>query len=63
MSEIIIEKYQTKQDLENKRYGIFYRLFAKIIFKNKIVATVLYNVAKQIVAFENKLDETLSHDV
>lgn len=63
MSEIIIEKYQTKQDLERKRYEIFYRLFAKIIFKNKIVSTVLYNVGKQIVAFENKLDEVLTRDV
>ena len=41
----------------------FSKLFSNIILQNKIVATVLYNISKQLVVFKNKLDVQLNNDI
>lgn len=60
---MIFEKYQTQEDLDNKRKKIFLRLFSSIIFKNRIVYVVLHTVANQIIKFQRILDDKLNRDI
>ena len=60
---MIIQEYQTKEQLDIARQNFFSKLFSKVIFQNKIVSTVLNNVSKQLIKFQKELDNQLNHDV
>ena len=58
--KIIMELIKMQMD---KITIFFSKLFSNIILQNKIVATVLYNISKQLVVFKNKLDVQLNNDI
>lgn len=60
---MIFEKYQTQEDLDDKRKKIFLKLFSSIIFKNRIVSAVLHTVSNQIIKFQRILDDKLNRDI
>lgn len=60
---MIFEKYQTQEDLDDKRKKVFLKLFSSIIFKNRIVYAVLHTVSNQIIKFQRILDDKLNRDI
>ena len=60
---MIIQEYQTTEQLDIARQNFFSKLFSKVIFQNRIVSTVLNNVSKQFIKFQKELDNQLNHDV
>lgn len=41
----------------------FSKLFSKIILENRIVATILYTVGKEVSSFKIKMEKTLDTDI
>jgi hypothetical protein len=47
----------------NKIQIFFSKLFAMIILKNEIVATIVYNIMLQITDFDKKMKNKLNKDI